>query len=317
MKNENNIPQNENNIPQMEKIVHEFSYLEKVVMEQNEQFDCLVIKIGSISHLSWNDPNYLKNLLEMELFKSVRCNQDNFFEVIGTNLQINNYSNVKNMTVKNEIICDEPDYLYEIMYIDLEKEIEYHTDINYNELASLISTNGDKIYSNAIIFKNYLPSLSESMTLTTVTKQNIHDIMFNRVNTKVVIWDDEWREERVIGDLNLYATRFFEGEKFEKLEIGFLMHNINIWYLLDSYGENVCGNIITKPVEKCIWFTMQTDEFRGNLTLDEVNKIIYLSKILTNYITPNEYTEEKIDSLGRKIIYNKYRVLDCIYDKNI
>jgi hypothetical protein len=38
----------ENNEPQIEKIVHEFSYLEKVVMEQNEQFDCLVIKSGSI-----------------------------------------------------------------------------------------------------------------------------------------------------------------------------------------------------------------------------------------------------------------------------
>ena len=306
----------ENNVPHIEKIVHDSSYLEKIVTEQNEQFDCLVIKSGSISHLSWYDPEYLKKLFELELFNSVRCNQDNFFEVIATNLQINNYTTVQNITVKNEIICDEPNYLYEIMYVDLEKEVEYQTDLNYNELGSLISTNGDKIYSNAIIFKNYLPSLSESMTLATVTKKNIHDIMFDRVNTRVVIWDNTWHEKRVIGDLTLYADIFFEGEKYEKLEIGFLMHNINIWYLADPYGESVCGNILTKPVEKCIWFTMQTNEIRGNLRLDEVNKIIYLSNILTNYITPDEYTKEKIDSLGRKIIYNKYRILDSMYDKN-
>ena len=38
----------------------------------------------------------------------------------------------------------------------------------------------------------------------------------------------------------------------------------------------------------------------------ELNKIIYLSKILSKFNTPSEYTEEKIDNLGRKIINNKY-----------
>ena len=52
------------------------------------------------------------------------------------------------------------------------------------------------------------------------------------------------------------------------------------------------------------------------ITRTIVNKIIYLSKILSNFMTPSEYTEEKVDNLGRKIIYNKYKVLDLIYTNN-
>ena len=36
-----------------------------------------------------------------------------------------------------------------------------------------------------------------------------------------------------------------------------------------------------------------------------------------NYQTPSEYTEEKTDGLGRKIVYNKYKVLDDMYNKYV
>jgi hypothetical protein len=308
---------NENS--QLHKIVHNASYLEKVTMEKNEVFDCIVVKSGSISQLVWSDPAYTKKLVQLDLFESVTVNQDNFFEILATKLNINKYHDVVNISIKNEIIGEEPYYLYELLYVDLEKETKYHTNENLNELASLINTNGDKIYSNAILFRNHLPSLSDSMTLTTVTKSDLERVLYERVHTKVVLWDDNFREDNVIGDLNEYAKVFFDGEHFEKLEIPFLMHNINIWYQIDStgglLGKPVCGDIIKKPVEKCIWFTMKSDDYRGNLTIDEVNKIIFLSKILTNYQTPYEYTEEKNDYLGRKIVYNKYKVLDHMYNK--
>lgn len=309
----------DNENPQVRKIVHNVSYLEKVTMEKNEIFDCLIIKSGSIANLVWSDPAYTKKIVQLNLFESVTVNQDNFFEVIATKLNINKYSDVDNISVKNEFVGEEPYYLYELLYVDLEKETKYHTDENFNELASLINTNGDKIYSNAILLRNYLPSLSDSMTLSSVTKTDLERILYERVNTKVVLWDENFREDYVIGDLNEYANIFFDGEHFEKLEIPFLMHNINVWYQTDAtgglLGKKVCGDIIKKPIERCIWFTMKSDEYRGNLTCDEVNKIIYLSKILTNYQTPSEYTEEKNDHLGRKIIYNKYKVLDHMYNK--
>jgi hypothetical protein len=58
---------------------------------------------------------------------------------------------------------------------------------------------------------------------------------------------------------------------------------------------------------------MGSEKYRANLTLDEINKIIKLSLKLKEYKTPSEFIEEKNDHLGRKIIYNKYKVLDKIY----
>ncbi len=102
--------------PEIKKIVHDGSYLEKVTMEKNEVFDCLVIKPGKISQLVWSDPAYTKKLCQLDLFDSVTVNQDNFLEVLATKLDVSAYSDVKNISIKNEIVGEEPYYLYEMLY---------------------------------------------------------------------------------------------------------------------------------------------------------------------------------------------------------
>jgi hypothetical protein len=284
-------------------------------MENNNFFDCIIIKKGDIKHLDWEEPNYISKLMNLNLFDIIKTNSDNFVEFITVNLDINKYK-VKNLTVKTEIISDEPNYVYELMYVDLINEKEFNTEENLNEMASLVNTNGEKIYSNAIFIKNYTPTLSDSMYLCDVSKKDLEYILSSRVYTNIVIYDEKWREEHIKGDLSLFANQFFDDE-YKKIEIPFLMHNINIWYMEGYEYERPCGNIIDKNIEKCIWFTMKTNDFRGNLTLDEVKKIVYLSEKLKEYKTPSHFYEEKIDKLGRKIIYNKYKVLDNMYNKNI
>ena len=75
-----------------------------------------------------------------------------------------------------------------------------------------MNTNGDDIYYNALLFKNYLPSLTNSMNLISITKSDIKNILHSRVNTKIVIWDieNQWQEIEVIGDLTIFAKTFFE-----------------------------------------------------------------------------------------------------------
>lgn len=306
-----------NSTPEIQKITHTHSWLEKVQMENKNFFDVLVIKPGSIKNVSWMDPKYSFKLMELNLFESVKTNEDNFLEIIATKLEVNKYE-VKDLHVKTEFIGEEPYYLYEMIYIDLEKETKYQTSENLNELGSLINTNGDQIYSNVIIFRNHLPSLSDSMNLCTVTKNDLGKMLHERVHTKIVTCDDSiWVQDEYVGELDKFAEIFFDGEKYEKIEIPFLMHNINIWYTTALDGnKELCGTLVNRPVDKCIWFSMKSDEFRGNLSLDEVNKIVYLSKILSDFKTPNKYTEEKIDNLGRKIIYNRFKVLDSIYNEN-
>ncbi len=296
-------------------VVKKDYFIDKIQMETNIEFECLVIKPGSISHVPWIDPTYAFKLIELGLCETIKLNGDNFLEEVAKHLKIDSY-NIPNLTVKNEIVGEEPYYLYELLYVDLEKETALHTDENLNELASLINVNEDKIYSHAILFRNHLPSLTDSMNLCSVTKNDLGRMLHERVHTKIVKWDENWSEEHVIGDLNVYAECFFDSEP-KKLEIPFLMHNINIWYTesIDDGTNKVCGDIIKSPIDKCIWFSMKSDEYRGNISLDEVNKIIFLSKILLNYQTPAEYNEEKTDYLGRKIVQNKYKVLDHMFDK--
>ena len=87
---------------------------------------------------------------------------------------------------------------------------------------------------------------------------------------------------------------------------------------ITKYGtKNVCGSLVNDPIEKCFVFTMLTNTIRGWITKDEVMKIIKLSEVLTPPFAPDDkwFKEEK-DEFGRKIIKNKYRILDNIYQEN-
>lgn len=293
-------------------------FIDKVTMEKDINFDCIVIKPGSIKSVSWLEPDYTDRLMELDLITNITTNQSDFIKMIATSLEVDKY-HINNVAIKNEIVDEEPYYLYELMYIDLDNHKEYKTELNLNEMASLINTNGEQIYSNAILLRTHVPSLSDSMLPCTVTKADISRFLRNRVHTKIGIWDGTWISDTVMGDLNMYAKTFFDCEESEikKVEFPFLMHNINIWYTIDpSNNDNICGKLIKEPIEKCIFFSMKSDEYRGSITLDEINKIIYLSNKLETYQTPSELLEDKNDSFGRKIVYNKYKVLDYVYDKN-
>lgn len=307
--------------------------LEKVEFESNVPFDCMVVRPGSIEMISWADKDYLEKLLSLDIYDMIHTTPENFMEVLATHLGANNYK-IPNLSVKTEIIAEERvetncSYVYQMLYFDLEKNPEFHKKENENEMAKLLSTDYEattSIYSNAIIFKNKLMSLSDSMTLVSVTKENIINILKERINTKVVCYDMDmnyFKEDNILGDINNYAKKFFD-EDYKKAEFGFLMHNINVWYTeaiyypprtMDRHDATIFEKLKNKKIDRCIWFTMKSDEYRGNLTLDEVNKIIYLSNKLETYITPKEYTDSKKDSMGRNIVYNKYKVLDSIYNK--
>ena len=284
-------------------------------MENDDDFNVLIIKPNKINDISWLDIDYTQKIMNLDIFEIYNTNKDDFINMIASKLNTKSF-NIPNLMVKNQMIGEEPYYVYELLYIDTTNS-EYETDEYINDFANLINTNDDTIYHNAIIIKSYLPSLTDSMLIESITKNNIESLLFDRVHTKVVVWDwdNGWKETRVVGDLISYVDQLFDGNNYKKLNINFLLHDINIWYVDDKYGDIVCGNVLNIPLEKCIWFTMKSDEYRGNLTLNEVNKIIKLSLVLDNYNVPEELTQDKKDKYDRKIIYNKYKVLDYMYNK--
>jgi hypothetical protein len=281
------------------------NYLEKVNIDND--IECLLIKPCLINHLDYNDINYIDNIINMNCVETIIINANNFTEQIVKYLDADIYKD-EDLHTKNDIFHEEPYNIYEIMYLDI-----INNKVNENEFANLIAINDDKIYTNAILFKTNILSLNDEMKLVNFSKKDLQYILKDRVNITIILYDDIFTEKKIFcNKLEEFAQEFFENEYYEKYETLFLMHNINIWYTTLFGLNNICGKLINKPIYKCIIFSKKSENALGNLTLDECNKIINLSLKLDDYEVPKKYLEEKNDSLGRKIIYNKYKVLDLL-----
>jgi hypothetical protein len=284
----------------------------QLIFENENNFDILLIKPCSIEHLNWSDPNYVEQLLKLDCYTIINTNSENFIDCLTESLELIKHKDKPNLEVKTQVICDCPNYLFEILYIENLTESED----TLNEVGTLINTNGEKLYGNILFLKTYLPSLSKSMVLDNASLPDIHFILDNRANTKIVIYDDEWSNVIVRGNMDDYAKTFFD-EPYVKCEIAFLLYNINIWYeTCDGCSTKICGNILNKPIYKCLWFTMLTDEYRGSITLEEVQKIISVSKQMDlPFTAKNEWIEDEKDQYKRDVVKNKYRVLDMAYNE--
>jgi hypothetical protein len=281
-------------------------------VENDSNFKVLIIDFGEIKHLPWNSADYLYKLLDLDLFKIVETNEKELSQLIIDELYIEKYKNIPGIT---DFIYENKEYVYEMMYLDIEKKNTENENI-INDAATLINTNGKTIYSKAIVFKSYLPHNNNSNLLDNITKEDIINLMDSRINTNIVLYDNtEFKDMKICGDLNKFAEEFFEGEGFIKTEFNFLSYNINIWYTTDSGSKDIFGKLIKNPVYSCIIFVKLEENIRGSIYIDEIEKIINLSHKLESFDIPEEYTEEKKDIYNRKIINNKYRILSKLYSK--
>jgi hypothetical protein len=297
---------------------------DKIHFENKEPFKALVITPNQIEGRNWASDTYLQDLTNDTFCKYVKVNPstEDYLNFLEESLDLKGFQeyNKSDPYIKMQVIYEEKDYVYEIMYFD----IEQGPGKLLNEFATLLNVNNDKIIGNAIITRSFVSSIDDKMHLDNITPEIIQQMLFKRANTKVVLYDSDnetYSETLVLGSMDDYAELFFEEKKFQikKLELPFLKHNINIWYTEDKYGNlDVCGNLLpdTCRVDKMIVFSFWADDFRDSFSLEEFKKIIYLSKKLTDYTTPHEYTTEEKDELGRNIIKNKYRVLNKIYHNN-
>jgi len=290
----------------------------KIKLENKSDFKLLLIKANKIDKMTWTDPNYINDILNSDYVKEVTFSPGKFAEDLGTSLDVEKY---ELPDVKCNLFYEEPDYHYEILYIDLlptYKKVELE-----NQFSLLLQNNGDNlIFGNALIMKTYVPVNDMNfMKISDINKDDIKRILEDRINTKVITFDNgDYEEKKIIGSVEQFAETFFDEEDkyiIQKMELPFLRHNINIWFTKFEYGfEKVCGDLLKHLViNKCIVFTLINDNIRGNISMDEFNKIKYLSEKLENYKVPEDLNEEEKDNIGRLLIKNKYRILDNVYNK--
>lgn len=291
----------------------------KVKMTNTEHFTLLVIEPNQIKDRDWSHINYLVDLVNENFCQYIKVHPDDYIQFIGKYLQVEKYTEPY---IKVQLIFEEKDYVTELMYVEVKKEDEENYQLN--EFANLLNINQDKIFGNVIINRSYVSSNNDDMHLDDITPEKLHYSLHKRANTTVILYDSDnetFKEEELFGPMDVYADNYFGDKKYniKKDEIFFFKHIINIWYTEDEYGiNNVLGNLIPNniKIDKMIVFSMWTEDYRDSLYLDDLNKIIFLSKKLENYITPEEYLKEEKDSLGRDIIKNKYKILNLMYNKN-
>lgn len=286
-------------------------------MENTNNIKCLLINTNNIDNIKWSDNDYISQICNLNIYKFIDINSDNFTSVIS---QCFDYEFLNDIRIDKQIIFEESEYVYELLYINSILEKDEVKEKYLNGVGTLLNTIYDesKIYFNCILLKTYLPFNSESIIFHDTTIKDIEKILFNRANKKIVIYDDDYKEEILFGDIEVFSKSFFNDEYYIKKEVKFLSHNLNIWFTTSEYGEaNICGKIISNLIDKCIIFIKNDENNLGQLSLDELKKIIYLSKKLDKYEVPDEFLEEKLDKYNRKIIYNKYKILNLLYNKFI
>jgi hypothetical protein len=308
---------------------------ENFIFENTNEFNIIIINPTNIDSIDWKDKNYIEKLLELDSYTIINTKPDTFVEILSDTL-ISKFKDRDNNEVKTQVIFEMPDYIFELLYVDntkssdgkinvevngkvvgqVEGDADTIVETEKNGIATLLNTNGDVVYGNALLMKTYIPSLSKQMLIVDTDINDVKTILESRVKTNIVVYDGEWSDSVAIGNIEEFAKNFFE-DAYIKLEIPFLLHNINIWYeTCDGCSKTLCGNILDKPIYKCIWFTIITDEYRGSITLKEVNKIINISKYLEfPFNSKSEWLGEEEDDYNRKVIKNKYRILDLAYNE--
>lgn len=281
-----------------------------IKFENKNDFEILVISPNNIESYDYNNPGYVTKLVNENFNKIVKVSPENFMEKIASNFEINKFSG-EDRNIVTQVFYDKPEYFYEILFLDVRTK-EHKIPENENQFASMINTQGEKIYGNAIIIKTFIPNKdNKSMLFSKMGKSDLFEIIDSRANTKVVVYEDgQFREEVVRGDMDVFCKNLFEEDFFKKIELSFLYHNLNVWYCPSEYGTELSNKLIPGKIEAAVFFTKICEEYRGNITLDEVKKIVELSKTLENFGLEKRWIEEEKDDLGRRVIKNKYKVLE-------
>jgi hypothetical protein len=288
----------------------------KYTFFNDKPFYVLLVENGDfqLNKYDWNNPNYIQNLISQPFISTHQVTSDSFFPFLKEKLKLKD----DNLVV-TQIIGEEPGHNYELLYIDSTFK---NSGLEINHFNTLLNSNGEVIYGPAVIIKNYVSTLENKIYFEDMTSNELYKVLHDRGFNKVLSWNDEaekWSVEEVYGPIDKFAETFFEGEKYQTSEIAFLKHNLNILYLKSQYGkDNIMGSLLNCKVEKILVYTMLTNEIRGNLTIDELQKIIKLSLILTPPFKPeNKWFEDEKDEHGRTIIKNRFRVLDSVFKDNI
>jgi len=283
--------------------------MENQLLPQEQSFTGLLINPHDISTLNFKSPDYREILLNLDIYQEITLTPQNLAEELYSGLNLNDFSKV---SINSMTLWETPEYLYEMIHLDL--PLDYLPEKIYNGMANLLKNEINHIFGKVILVKTKLSLDNDNYQMVNCTKKDLEDILINRVRhygVKVDL-DGEIEQFEFWYDPKETINNFFpDGHSF--IEDTFLQHNLQIYY---TKGTNkIMENLIHTKTEQIMILTKITNDFYGNFTLDEFNKIVKLLKNNYPKETPAEWLEEKKDEYNRKIIFNKYHVLNKAFSK--
>lgn len=287
-----------------------------IKFEYNHNFTMIIVKPNKINNIDYRNPGYLTKILNSDFITIIETSPEKFVYDLKSNLLISEFSEI-DRDVNKHIIYEEPNYMYEIFFLDV-KDTQHMITKNKNEFANLINSYGEEIYGNMLILKSNIPYNDKSIKFSNITINDLYEMLDSRNNSKVVIYEDgEYREEKVTGDIEIFCKNLFDGEYYHKKNSTFLLHDLHIHYCTSTYGKSIISNIIPDKIDIAVFFSMNSGKYRGNITLNEVKKIIELTKYLKSFMPESDWIKDEYDTLNRPIIKNKYRILEFAWNKFI
>ena len=285
--------------------------MDNIKFNKDKNFQITVIKPNSIKQFDFNDNLYLEKIFALDIFENIYVNNQNFNEILAEQLCVNKF---KIKDCSTDCIFEDNEFIIEMIYPDMPDE--FKSKDNFNELASLFNMDEKQIFGNVIFMKTSVPSEGVSMDAIDCNIKDLYQILFYRVNKKIVVYDFESESfhEELINDIDYFRKTFFDNKISKHTELPFLLHNINIEYKEFEYGEKL-GKLLDKPVDKAFFYSRTENDYLVNLTKEEVVKIVKLSNFLDDFKPKEEYTNNEMDEHQRIIIKNRFRILNKIYNK--
>jgi len=279
-----------------------------------KDFDLIVINTNDLENMNMQDEGFLTKIINSDYINIVNTESKDFMQTIYDNLRMKDFED-KDMAIVNHLIYEDYEYMYEIMFLQVLSKKALLSE-NNNDLGNIINTYEEKVYGNMIITKTFVDPESNKMNFSNITKSDLYNMLNSRVKQKCIVYEDgEFREDIITGDIFTDNKRIFGDEHISHIEIPFFNHNLNIAYIKNEYGEKIFPNLIKSNIEIAVIYTKLNDRYRGDLTMEEFNKIKTIINKTDNYTTKKEWMEEEKDEYDRIIHKNKYRILHKAYSE--
>lgn len=274
-------------------------------------FEVVIIKPNVVEHLDYNRIDYISEILKVDCFEKETTTTEKIGLVFAQYLNSENYIGCNAQT---NICYETSEYLYEICYLDVPEDKK--STETYNQIASILDITNQQIFGTAILIKTHLPINTLDMSLVDFTKEDIKKILESRVNHYGVFIDTDQNMKAInFKDLDSKLRELLDEnpKDLAKIELPFLKHNFTMYYCKDSIDEEnklVYDIAQTKIYGDVFIISMLTDTIFTDITVDEVKKILAISKYGNDAWQANDDDDkEERDENGRILIKSKHRIL--------